>query len=159
MNKGLCNHLPQAYDGIFAVFAQTSTCTDTCAQHGRYRQLLVLDSTNATHGPLALADPKCQSHVNSEQRIVALILLLVSATQRTYHDERRSNAHLPQCSNQRAPNPSKFAPTCARRPKRRKQTCTNSRPQALVYKLQTGTNLHKLVPRGRHPSSSSAEGT
>ena len=41
-----------------------------------------------------------------------------------------------------APNPSEFAPTCTRAPKRPKQTCTNSRPEALVCKLRTGTNLH-----------------
>ena len=54
---------------------------------------------------------------------------------------------------QRAPNPSEFAPTCTRGPKRPKQTCTNSRPEALVCKLRTGTNLHKFAPpRGRLPS-------
>ena len=40
---------------------------------------------------------------------------------------------------QRAANLSKFTPTCARRPKRPKQTCVNSRPHALVYKPRTGT--------------------
>ena len=60
---------------------------------------------------------------------------------------------------QRAPNPSKFAPTCARRPKRPKQTCTNSRPQALIYKLRTGTHLHKFAPpRGRHSSGGPTRG-
>ena len=54
---------------------------------------------------------------------------------------------------QRAPNPSEIAPTCTRGPKRPKQTCTNSRPEALVCKLRTGTNLHKFAPpRGRLPS-------
>ena len=54
---------------------------------------------------------------------------------------------------QRAPNPSKFAPICTRRPKRPKQTCTNLRPQTLVCELRIGTNLHKFAPpRGRHPS-------
>ena len=52
---------------------------------------------------------------------------------------------------QRAPNPSKFAPTCTRRPKRPKQTCTNSRPHALVCELRAGTNLQKFAtPRGRY---------
>ena len=56
-------------------------------------------------------------------------------------------------NSQRAPNPSKFAPTCTRRPEKPKQTCTNSRPQALVCELRTRTNLHKFAPpRGRHPS-------
>ena len=54
---------------------------------------------------------------------------------------------------QRAPNPSEFAPTCTRGPKKPKQTCTNSRPEALLCKLRTGTNLHKFAPPlGRHPS-------
>ena len=49
-------------------------------------------------------------------------------------------------------HPSKIPPTCTRRPKRPKQTCTNSRPHALVCELQTGTNLHKFAPpHGRHP--------
>ena len=55
--------------------------------------------------------------------------------------------------NQRAPNPSEFAPTCTRGPKRPKQTCTNSHPETLRCKLRTGTNLHKFAPpRGRRPS-------
>ena len=60
---------------------------------------------------------------------------------------------------QRAPNPSEFAPTCTRGPKRPKQTCTNSRPEALICKLRTGTNLHKFAPpRGRHPSGGPTRG-
>ena len=48
---------------------------------------------------------------------------------------------------QRAPNPSEFAPTCTKGPKRPKQTCTNSRSEALVCKLRTGTNLHEFAQR------------
>ena len=60
---------------------------------------------------------------------------------------------------QRAPNPSEFAPACTRGPKRPKQTCTNSRPEALVCKLRTGTNLHKFAPpRGRLRSGGPTRG-
>ena len=44
-------------------------------------------------------------------------------------------------------------------PQRPKQTCTNSRPETLVCKLQTGTNLHKFaLPPGRHPSGGPTRG-
>ena len=73
-------------------------------------------------------------------------------------ESRRESRHRVKPS-QRAPNPSKFAPACARRPKRPKQTCTNSRPQTLAYKLRTGTNLHRFAPpRGRHPSAGPTRG-
>ena len=47
-----------------------------------------------------------------------------------------------------APNPSEFAPTCTRHPKRPKQTCTNPPPTPLSVcseQEQTYTNSHPLV--------------
>ena len=48
-------------------------------------------------------------------------------------------------------NPSKFAPTCTRRPKRQKQICTNLRSHALVCELRAGTTYINLYPSWKTP--------
>ena len=49
------------------------------------------------------------------------------------------------CLVQRAPNPSKLAPTCTRRPERPKQMCRNSHTEKRSEQEQAHTNSQPLV--------------